>query len=69
MMEQQSDNIIAENILSQVVSEGNNYQLLTEVTDHKKYDSAIAKAGGFIKYSSGNLHRKRTSHGWKLLVE
>ena len=69
MMEQLSDNIIAENILSQVGSEGNHYQLLTEVTDNKKDDSDIVKVGGFIKYSSGNLHRKRTSHGWKLLVE
>ena len=69
MMEQLSDNIIAENILSLVVSEGNNYQLLTEVTDHKKYDSAIAEVVSSIKYSSGSLHRKRATHGWKLLVE
>ena len=69
MMEQLSDNIIAENILSQVGSDGNHYQVLTEVTDNKKDDSDIVKVGGFIKYSSGNLHRKRTSHGWKILVE
>ena len=39
------------------------------MTDHKKDDSAIAKVGGFIKSSGGNLYRKRTTHGWKLLVE
>ena len=41
------------------------------MTDHKKGDSDIAKVNGFIKSSSGNLHRNRTrtTHGWKILVE
>ena len=68
-MDQLSDNIIAENMMSQVDSEAHHYQVLTEVTDQKKDDSAIAKVDGFIKSSSGNLHRKRTTCGWKLLVE
>ena len=55
--------------MSQVDYEGHHYQVLTEVTDHKKDDSAIAKVGGFIKSSSGNLHRKSTTSGWKNLVE
>ena len=61
--------IISENIMSHVDSEGHHYQVLTEVTDHKKDNSAIAKVDGFIKSSSGNLHQKRTTLGWKLLVE
>ena len=68
-MEQLADNIIAENMLSQVDSEGHHYQVLTEVTDHKRDDSDIAKADGFINSSCGNLHRKRTTIVWKLLVE
>ena len=56
-------------MLSQVDSEGHHYQVLTEVTDHKKYDSAISKVGGFIKSSSGKVHWKRKTYGWKLLVE
>ena len=67
--EQLAANIIAENILSQVDSEGHHYQVLTEVTDHNKDDSDIAKVGGFIKSSSRNLHRKRTTRGWKILLE
>ena len=67
--DQLASNIIAENMLSQVDSEGHHYQLLTEVTDHKNYDSAISKVDGFIKSSSGNLNRKRTTLGWKILVE
>ena len=56
-------------MLPQVESEGHHYQLLTEVTDNNKDDSDIAKVYGFIKSSSGNLHRKRTTRGWKILVK
>ena len=56
-------------MMSQVDSEGYHYQVLTEVTYHKKYDSTIAKVDCFIQSSSGKLHRKRTTRGWKLLVE
>ena len=69
MTEQQADNIIAENMMSQVDSEVHHYQVSTEVTDKNKYASAIAKVYGLIKSSSGNLHRKRTTCVWKLLVE
>ena len=67
--EQLADNIIAENMMSQVDSEGHHYQLLTGVTEHKKDDSATAKVGGLINSSSGNLHRNKMTCGWKLLVE
>ena len=56
-------------MISQVDSEGHNYQVLTEVNDHNKDDSAISKVDGFIKSSSGNLHRNSTTRGWKILVE
>ena len=56
-------------MLSQVDSEGHHYQVLTKVTDRNKYVSDIAKVDGFIKSSSGNLHRNRTTCGFKLLVE
>ena len=59
--EQLATNIIAENMLSQVDYEGRHYQVLNEVTDHKKDDIAIAKVDGFIKSISGKLHRKRTT--------
>ena len=62
--EQLSANIIAENMMSQVDSEGHRYQVLTEVTDHKKDDSDISKVDGFIKSISENLHRKKKTCGW-----
>ena len=39
--EQLVANIIAENMMSRVYSEDHHYQVLTELTDHKKDDSAI----------------------------
>ena len=66
---QLAGNRISENMMSQVDSEGHQYEVLTELTDQNKYDSAITKVDGFIKYSSGNLQQKRTTCGWKLLVE
>ena len=68
-MEQLTANTIGGNKLSQVDSEYHHYKVLTEVTEHKRYDSAFTKVNGFIKSSNGNLHRKRTDCGWKLLVE
>ena len=64
-----TSNIIAENILSKVDSEVHQYQVLTGVIYHKRDDSAINKVDGFINYSNGNLHQKRTTRGWKILVE
>ena len=43
MTEQLAANIIAKNIMLQVDSEGHHYQVLIEVTDHKKDDSYIYK--------------------------
>ena len=68
-MELLTDKIIDKNMLSRVDSEVNHYQVLTELNDHKKGCSAIAKVYGLIHYSNCNLHRKRKHFGWKLLVE
>ena len=60
--------IIDENIISQVESEGHHYQVLTVVTDHKRDDSTIKKVNSFIKYINRKLHWKRKNCVWKLLV-
>ena len=56
-------------MMSQVDFEGHHYQLLTEVTDNKKDGSDISKVDSFINCISGNLQRKRATHGWKCLVK
>ena len=55
-VEQQKDNITTENMRSKVDSEAHQYQVLTEVNDHKRDDSDITNMYGLIKSSNGNLH-------------
>ena len=62
-------NIIAENMMSQVDSEGHHYQILQEISDHKSNHLAIKRSNGFIKSQNGNTHKKMTTRGWKLQVE
>ena len=67
--EQLSAKIIAENMLSKFDSEGHHYQVLTKVIYHKIDYSVILKVDGFIKSINGNIHWKRMTCSWKLLVE
>ena len=64
-----NDNIIAESMFTQVNSEGHHYQLLKEITDHRKYRSEIPISDGMIPSNNGNVVPKKTSRGWDLLVE
>ena len=62
-------NVIAENLFSQVDSEGRQYLYLKEIVDHRKDDTAISKDQGFITSHNGNEVRRKTTKGWKLCVE
>ena len=62
-------NIIAENLFSQVDSEGRQYVLLNEIVDHRKDFSAIPVSDGHIISKNGNRIPKQTTKGWQLLVE
>jgi hypothetical protein len=62
-------NQVAENLYSQCDDEGNMFLVLSEIVDHKKGDDAIATDDGFVRAKNGNLVPKRTTRGWKLLVE
>jgi hypothetical protein len=64
-----SANVIAENIYSQCDSEGRQFQLFTEISDHKKDASAISKDDGFTISHNGNKIPKKTTRGWKFNVE
>ena len=61
-------NVIAENMYAQVDSEGNQYQLLDEIVDHRSDNSAIQKANGFTMSRNGNMVPKTTTRGWSLLI-
>ena len=63
-------NIIAENIYSQVDQEGRSFSILQEITDHKVDPKvALNESNGFYLSANGNKVNKKTTQGWKLLVE
>ena len=63
-------NIIAENIYSQVDQEGRSFSILEEITDHKVDPKvALNESNGFYLSANGNKVNKKTTQGWKLLVE
>ena len=62
-------NIIAENLLAQVDSEGHRQIMLDEIVDHRSNDSAIKKEDGFYRTSHNTKQKKRTTRGWELCVQ
>jgi hypothetical protein len=61
-------NVIAACKYAQVDSKGNQYQLLSEITDHRSDNSAFQIADGFITSRNGNCVPKSTTQGLSLLV-
>ena len=61
-------NLIAENLYSQVDDEGRHFQLIDEITDHRKDGSALTKDDGFHTNKAGVKSKKTTTRGWVLLV-
>ena len=61
-------NIIAENMLSQVDSEGRHFQLFKEICDHGSYRSAIPKRFGLTVYKNVSRTPERNTAGRKLPV-
>jgi len=59
---------IAECMFSQVDSEGNQFLLIDSIVDHKKGDDAVPIEDGYVE-RHGRRYPKRTTRGWKLLVE
>ena len=56
-------------MFAQVDSEGHHYQLLQEITDHRKDRSEIPMSDGMICLQNGTMVPKKTTRGWDLLVE
>ena len=64
-----SANLIAENMYSQIDTEGNRYLLLSEIIDHLKDKRAMDKDDGTYVDKHGRAKPRITTQGWKLLVE
>ena len=64
-----SANVIAENLYSQVDSEGREELLFQSIVDHKTDATAIRQSDGFCTTRSGQQRPKITTKGWFLKVE
>ena len=58
-------NVIAENMFAQVDNQGNQYQILEEIMDHKTDGHAMYS---YIKEQNNGGKLQRTTKGWELLV-
>jgi hypothetical protein len=56
--EKYAANVIAENMYAQVDDEGNMFQLLLEIMDHKKDGTAIDISNGMVTLANGNTKPK-----------
>lgn len=68
-MEAISANILAENILSQVDSEGHRQMLLDEIIDHRTTGEEVKKGDEFIITRSNTKRRLMTTKGWEICVQ
>ena len=64
-----SANIIAENMFAQVDNEGNRFQILSEIVDHRTDGSDITQQDAFVTTQTGTKRRRETTKGWQILVE
>ena len=62
-------NQIAENLFSQVDSEGRRQLIFKGIIDHRKDGTAIDRSDGKVKTRGGQLRPKITTRGWFLKVE
>jgi len=62
-------NFIAECMVSECDPEGRQYRMLREISDHRKDSTALNVADSSYRTRAGNPAPKRTTKGWKLLIE
>ena len=62
-------NIIAQNIFEQVDDEGYSLTKLEGIIDYVKEDDAVPKSRSTFKTKSGQIRKRRSTKGWKLLVK
>ena len=67
-IQQYAENLIAENIYSQVNEEGYRYIILGEIIDYRKYDYALDRSDAYAVDKHGRRSRRLTTKGWSLFV-
>ena len=61
-------NVIAENLFAQVDDDGQRFQLLDEISDHRIEKDAYRGDDAFIEDKKGRKHLRKSYRGWSLLV-
>jgi hypothetical protein len=61
--------VIAENLYSQVDSEGRQFLMLDKISDHRKHKTAYSKVDGYVVSHNGNKTPRQTTQGWQLSVQ
>ena len=67
-IKQYSANIIAENMYSQVDTQGHSTSLLDSIIDYRRDGNAVHKDDQYVYTKSGQRRYRKTTEGWKLLV-
>jgi hypothetical protein len=62
-------NIIAESLYSEVDQDGRKFQLIDEIIDHSKDALAVSRNNMYADKDGSNWHLRRTTKGWKLLIQ
>lgn len=60
-------NVIAENLFAQVDEDGQRFQLLDEITDHRMEDDAYRGEDAYVSDKRGKKHLRKSYRGWSLL--
>jgi hypothetical protein len=65
-----SANAIAENMLTQIDSDGFSAPMMDGLVDFLKDEAvAVPKRSGYVVTKQGNKKKRKTTQGWKLLVK
>ena len=62
-------NTLVEAMMAECDEEGKKYLLLESILDHRKDSTALSKREGTYKTATGQYRKKRTTRGWKFLVQ
>jgi hypothetical protein len=68
-IESLSANLIAKNLYSQLVDEGNRHVLLSDIVDPRRDERAVDKADAYVNRKNGVKRRRETTLGWQLLCK
>jgi hypothetical protein len=62
-------NVIAESLYSQDDSEGRQFLMLDEISDHRKDKTAYSKDDGYVVSHNGNKTPRQSTQGWQLSAQ